>query len=75
MEAFDSKLKDIDTLTEKWLQNANIAEPAKDTIDALHLLYPHFKHDKSRRLKTEYSYDIRDNEHYRKIYKVEEWLN
>jgi hypothetical protein len=71
----DDKLAEIRSLIDKWLKKANIQKPVMDTMEAFNQLFPHLKHDKNRRMKSQYSYDMRDNEIYKNIYKVEEWLH
>ena len=52
VEALESKLNEIRSLVDKWVKRANIQDNVQDTVEAFNLLFPHLKHDKSRRMKS-----------------------
>jgi nitrogen fixation/metabolism regulation signal transduction histidine kinase len=73
VKKYDAKLLTIKEMLNKWLKQAYINEVV-DINDAFDKLFRIRKSDPSHRLKTLYSYDIRDNTLFKKTQKIEEKL-
>lgn len=69
----EAKILTIKELINRWLRQALITK-VEGPLDAFHKLFKFRKGDPSHRLKTLYSYDIKDNEIFKKTQKVEEKL-
>jgi hypothetical protein len=73
LKKVESKITSIKELINRWLRQAQITK-VEGPSDAFHKLFKFRKSDPSHRLKTLYSYDIKDNELFKKTQKVEEKL-
>jgi hypothetical protein len=68
----DAKLKAIKQLLAKWRQEAQLSTRL-DTLETFDKLrYSHIKDHKRHRMRSLYSYDVRDHEDFRHLFKVEE---
>ncbi len=65
IKKYDKKTFTIKEMLNKWLILAGIME-VEDVTDAFHKLFKIRKSDPSHRLKTLYSYDIKDNNIFKK---------
>jgi len=70
LKKYDAKKRTIKEIINKWLRQAFIDE-VLDTNDAFDKLFKVRKTDPSHRLKTLYSYDIKDNNIFKKTQKIE----
>lgn len=70
VKKLESKKKTIKEMINRWLRQAFISE-VLDTNDAFDKLFKVRKTDPSHRLKTLYSYDIKDNNFFKKTQKIE----
>ena len=70
MKRYDLKKKTIKELLNRWLRQAFIDE-VQNTDDAMDKLFKIRKSDPSHRMKTLYSYDIKDNNNFKKTQKIE----
>ena len=61
----------IKELLNRWLKQAQIPEVV-DVLDAFDKLFRIRKTDPSHRIKTLYSFDVKDNQVFKKTQKVEE---
>ncbi len=70
IKKYDIKKRTIKEMLNRWLRQAFIDE-VLDTNDAFDKLFKIRKSDPSHRLKTLYSYDIKDNNFFKKTQKIE----
>ena len=70
LKKYDIKKRQIKEMLNKWLRMAGIGS-VLDTMDAFDKLFKIRKSDPSHRLKTLYSYDIKDNTNFKKTQKIE----
>ena len=73
LQRYDKKMFYIKELLNRWLRMAKIGEVV-DVRDAFDRLFKIRKGDPSHRIKTLYSYDIKDNTLFKKTQKIEEKL-
>lgn len=71
LHRYEIKKRTIKEMINRWLRQAYISE-VLDTNDAFDKLFKVRKSDPSHRLKTLYSYDIKDNTFFKKTQKVED---
>ena len=66
------KLQTMKRLLQAKLKLENLAGGGgNDTMEDFGVAFKHFKNDTSHRLKTAYSYDIKDDATYRQVQKIE----